>query len=66
MKGRFALVTVCLCLAGLQETRALEQSDGVYRIGNAVDLIDFAGLVNGGLNAAHDGSGQRVPLVASE
>lgn len=52
MKGRFALVTVCLCLAGLQETRALEQSDGVYRIGNAVDLIDFAGLVNGGLNAA--------------
>lgn len=52
MKKRYALAAACLCMAGMQNARALEQSDGVYQIGSAVDLIDFAGLVNGGLGAA--------------
>ena len=52
MKKRYALAVACLCVAGVQRLRALEQSDGIYQIGNALDLIDFAGVVNGGLSSA--------------
>lgn len=48
MKKRYALAVACLCVAGVQRASALEQSDGIYQIGNALDLIDFAGVVNGG------------------
>ena len=52
MKKRYALAVACLCVAGVQRASALEQSDGIYQIGNALDLIDFAGVVNGGLSSA--------------
>ena len=51
MKKRllYSLLLLFVCLAGSMRVWALEpDGDGVYQIGTAQDLIDFAAVVNGG------------------
>ena len=45
------LLTALLGLTGMNAW-ALDQADGVYQIGTAQDLADFAGIVNGGETTA--------------
>ena len=42
------LILLALALGLASNTRALDQVGGVYQIGSAQDLVDFAALVNGG------------------
>jgi hypothetical protein len=42
------LLTALMCLSGTQAWAALTQVGGVYQIGTAQDLADFAALVNAG------------------
>ena len=53
MKQKFSslLLTAMLCLAGANAW-ALSDVEGVYQIGTAQDLADFAALVNGGTSDA--------------
>ena len=51
MKKLLSLLTLALSMAS--STWALDQVDGVYQIGTAQDLADFATLVNGGTTGAN-------------
>ena len=56
MKKRKSLLFAFLILGGAISTNqvwALEPVDGVYQIGTAQDLFDFAGIVNGGTTNAN-------------
>lgn len=51
MKQRllYGILVLLVCISGSMRTWALEQdANGVYQIGTAQDLMDFAALVNGG------------------
>jgi len=47
------LILLALALGLASNTRALDQVGGVYQIGSAQDLVDFATLVNGGTTGAN-------------
>ena len=49
-KKLFSLLALAFCMAS---SWALDQVNGVYQIGSAQDLVDFAALVNGGTTGAN-------------
>ena len=55
MKKKFAslLLTALMCLTGMNAWALEQDGSGVYQIGTAQDLIDFAALVNGGTGGAN-------------
>lgn len=69
-KSNFTLV-MALAFASMQMS-ALEQVDGVYQIGTADELVEFANLVNGGENGANatltddiDMEGVEFPMIGT-